>query len=183
MGETRETPQRPGDPVLWEEGQSLCYPRNPPSEVLAPAPAQIALAPYQHLEEDMQSLKQVLEMKNQQIHLQEKKIIELEKLVEKNIILEERIQVLQQQNEDLKARIDQNTVVTRQLSEENANLQEYVEKETQEKKRLSRTNEELLWKLQTGDPTSPIKLSPTSPVYRGSSSGPSSPARVSTTPR
>lgn len=131
----------------------------------------------------MQSLKQVLEMKNQQIHLQEKKIIELEKLVEKNIILEERIQVLQQQNEDLKARIDQNTVVTRQLSEENANLQEYVEKETQEKKRLSRTNEELLWKLQTGDPTSPIKLSPTSPVYRGSSSGPSSPARVSTTPR
>lgn len=32
---------------------------------------------------------------------------------EKNIILEEKIQVLQQQNEDLKARIDQNTVVTR----------------------------------------------------------------------
>ncbi|XP_012578741.1 PREDICTED: microtubule-associated tumor suppressor candidate 2 isoform X2 [Condylura cristata] len=144
---------------------------------------QIALAPYQHLEEDMKSLKQVLEMKNQQIHQQEKKIIELEKLAEKNIILEEKIQVLQQQNEDLKARIDQNTVVTRQLSEENANLQEYVEKETQEKKRLSRTNEELLWKLQTGDPTSPVKLSPTSPVYRGSSSGPSSPARVSTTPR
>ncbi|XP_077601559.1 microtubule-associated tumor suppressor candidate 2 isoform X1 [Crocuta crocuta] len=144
---------------------------------------EIALAPYQHLEEDMKSLKQVLEMKNQQIHQQEKKIIELEKLAEKNIILEEKIQVLQQQNEDLKARIDQNTVVTRQLSEENANLQEYVEKETQEKKRLSRTNEELLWKLQTGDPTSPVKLSPTSPVYRGSSSGPSSPARVGTTPR
>ncbi|XP_064349305.1 microtubule-associated tumor suppressor candidate 2 isoform X1 [Camelus dromedarius] len=145
---------------------------------------EVALAPYQHLEEDMKSLKQVLEMKNQQIHQQEKKIIELEKLAEKNIVLEEKIQVLQQQNEDLRARIDQNTVVTRQLSEENANLQEYVEKETQEKKRLSRTNEELLWKLQTGDPTSPIKLSPTSPVYRGSSSsGPSSPARVSTTPR
>ncbi|XP_058132997.1 microtubule-associated tumor suppressor candidate 2 isoform X1 [Dasypus novemcinctus] len=144
---------------------------------------EVALAPYQHLEEDMNSLKQVLEMKNQQIHQQEKKILELEKLVEKNIILEEKIQVLQQQNEDLKARIDQNTVVTRQLSEENANLQEYVEKETQEKKRLSRTNEELLWKLQTGDPTSPVKLSPTSPIYRCSSSGSSSPARVSTTPR
>ncbi|XP_012882742.1 PREDICTED: microtubule-associated tumor suppressor candidate 2 isoform X2 [Dipodomys ordii] len=144
---------------------------------------EIALAPYQHLEEDMKSLKQVLEMKNQQIHQQEKRIVELEKLAEKNIILEEKIQVLQQQNEDLKARIDQNTVVTRQLSEENANLQEYVEKETQEKKRLSRTNEELLWKLQTGDPTSPIKLSPTSPGYRGCASGPSSPARVSTAPR
>lgn len=44
-------------------------------------PLQIALAPYQHLEEDMKSLKQVLEMKNQQIHQQEKKILELEKLV------------------------------------------------------------------------------------------------------
>ncbi|ELW48339.1 Microtubule-associated tumor suppressor candidate 2 [Tupaia chinensis] len=74
---------------------------------------EVALAPYQHLEEDMKSLKQVLEMKNQQIHQQEKKIIELEKLAERNIILEEKIQVLQQQNEDLKARIDQNTVVTR----------------------------------------------------------------------
>ncbi|XP_039719290.1 microtubule-associated tumor suppressor candidate 2-like [Pteropus medius] len=144
---------------------------------------EVALAPYRHLEEDMTSLKQVLEMKSQQIHQQEKKIVELEKLAEKNILLEEKIQILQQQNEDLKARIDQNTVVTRQLSEENANLQEYVEKEAQEKKRLSRTNEELLWKLQTGDPTSPIKLSPTSPVYRGSSSGPSSPAKFSTTPR
>uniref|UniRef100_A0A8C8VP58 Microtubule associated scaffold protein 2 n=1 Tax=Pelusios castaneus TaxID=367368 RepID=A0A8C8VP58_9SAUR len=145
---------------------------------------EVALAPYQHLEEDTNSLKQVLEMKNQLIHQQEKRIMELEKLAEKNIILEEKIQVLQQQNEDLRARIDQNTVVTRQLSEENANLQEYVEKETEEKKRLSRTNEELLWKLQTAEPMSPVKLSPTSPtpIYR-CSSGPPTPAKVSTVPR
>nr|XP_025964712.1 microtubule-associated tumor suppressor candidate 2 [Dromaius novaehollandiae] len=145
---------------------------------------EIALAPYQHLEEDMNSLKQVLEMKNHLIHEQEKRIMELEKLAEKNLILEEKIQVLQQQNEDLRVRIDQNTIVTRQLSEENANLQEYVEKETEEKKRLSRTNEELLWKLQTGEAMSPVKLSPTSPtpIYR-CSSGPPTPAKVSTVPR
>ncbi|XP_054830294.1 microtubule-associated tumor suppressor candidate 2 isoform X2 [Eublepharis macularius] len=142
---------------------------------------EVALAPYQHLEEDMSSLKQVLEMKNQLIHQQERRILELERLAEKNLILEEKIQVLQQQNEDLRVRIDKNTVVTRQLSEENANLQEYVEKETEEKKRLSRTNEELLWKLQTTEPQSPVKLSPTSPtrIYR-SSSGPPTPAKVST---
>ncbi|XP_060090716.1 microtubule-associated tumor suppressor candidate 2 isoform X2 [Heteronotia binoei] len=142
---------------------------------------EVALAPYQHLEEDMNSLRQVLEMKNQLIHQQEKRIMELEKLAEKNLILEEKIQVLQQQNEDLSVRIHQNTVVTRQLSEENANLQEHVEKETEEKKRLSRTNEELLWKLQTAEPQSPVKLSPTSPtrIYR-SSSGPPTPAKVST---
>ncbi|XP_062983069.1 microtubule-associated tumor suppressor candidate 2 [Elgaria multicarinata webbii] len=145
---------------------------------------EVALAPYQHLEEDMSSLKQVLEMKNQLIHQQEKRIMELERLAEKNLILEEKIQVLQQQNEDLKVRIDQNTVVTRQLSEENANLQDYVEKESKEKKRLSRTNEELLWKLQTSEPMSPVKLSPTSPthIYR-SSSGPPTPAKVSIVPR
>ncbi|XP_050985776.1 microtubule-associated tumor suppressor candidate 2 [Labeo rohita] len=40
-----------------------------------------ALAPYQHIEEDLKSLKEVLEMKNQQIHQQELKISELEKMV------------------------------------------------------------------------------------------------------
>uniref|UniRef100_A0A673AT22 Microtubule associated scaffold protein 2 n=1 Tax=Sphaeramia orbicularis TaxID=375764 RepID=A0A673AT22_9TELE len=108
-----------------------------------------ALAPYQHIEQDLKSLKEVVEMKNQQIHQQEKKISDLEKVAQKNVFLEEKIQVLQQQNEDLKARIDKNLAVSRQLSEENANLQESVEKESTEKKRLSRNNEELLWRLQT----------------------------------
>ncbi|NXS07546.1 MTUS2 protein, partial [Neodrepanis coruscans] len=101
--------------------------------------------------------------------------------VEKNLKLEEKITMLQQQNEELRARIEQNTVITRQLSEENANLQEYVEKEVEEKKKLSRTNEELLWKLQEGDAISPVKLPPTSSTsfYRCSSEN-SSPAKVRT---
>ncbi|XP_009881134.1 PREDICTED: microtubule-associated tumor suppressor candidate 2 [Charadrius vociferus] len=141
----------------------------------------IVRAPYLHLEEDLKSLKHVLEMKNHQIHQQEKMIMELEKQVEKNFKLEEKITMLQQQNEELRARIEQNTVITRQLSEENANLQEYVEKEVEEKKKLSRTNEELLWKLQEGDAVSPVKLPPTSSTsfYR-CSSGDSSPAKVRT---
>uniref|UniRef100_A0A8C5J7I3 Microtubule associated scaffold protein 2 n=1 Tax=Junco hyemalis TaxID=40217 RepID=A0A8C5J7I3_JUNHY len=141
----------------------------------------IVRAPYLHLEKDLKSLKHVLEMKNLQIHQQEKMIMELEKQVEKNLKLEEKITMLQQQNEELRARIEQNTVITRQLSEENANLQEYVEKEVEEKKKLSRTNEELLWKLQEGDAVSPVKLppSPSTPFYR-CSSGNSSPAKVRT---
>ncbi|XP_023118522.2 microtubule-associated tumor suppressor candidate 2 isoform X2 [Amphiprion ocellaris] len=134
-----------------------------------------ALAPYKHIEEDLKSLKEVLEMKNQQIHQQELKISELEKIAEKNVYLEERVQVLQQQNEDLKERIDKNLAVSRQLSEENANLQVHVEKESNEKKRLSRTNEELLWRLQTGE-LSPRMSPSSSPIHRPSS-GPGSPAR------
>ncbi|KAF4081954.1 hypothetical protein AMELA_G00146190 [Ameiurus melas] len=115
-----------------------------------------ALAPYQHIEQDLKSLKEVLEMKNQQIHDQERKICHLEKVqAQKNIYLEEKVQVLQQQNEDLKARIDRNVALSRQLSEENANLQENVERESNEKKRLSRNNEELLWLLQTSPHLSP----------------------------
>uniref|UniRef100_A0A8C3A272 Microtubule associated scaffold protein 2 n=1 Tax=Cyclopterus lumpus TaxID=8103 RepID=A0A8C3A272_CYCLU len=136
---------------------------------------QDALAPYKHIDEDLKSLKEVLEMKNQQIHQQELKISELEKIAEKNVYLEERVQVLQQQNEDLKERIDKNLVVSRQLSEDNANLQVNVEKESNEKKRLSRNNEELLWRLQTGE-LSP-RMSPSSSPLHRPSSGPGSPAR------
>ncbi|TNN01166.1 hypothetical protein fugu_010548 [Takifugu bimaculatus] len=135
-----------------------------------------ALAPYKHIEEDLKSLKDVLEMKNQQIHQQDLKISELEKIqAEKNVYLEERLQVLQQQNEDLKIRIDKNIAVSRQLSEENANLQVNVVKESNEKKRLSRTNEELLWRLQTGE-LSPRMSPSSSPIHRVSSV-PGSPAR------
>ncbi|KAM6907522.1 microtubule-associated tumor suppressor candidate 2 [Xenentodon cancila] len=128
-----------------------------------------ALAPYQHIEQDLKSLKEIVEMKNQQIHQQEKKISDLEKVqAQKNVFLEEKVQILQQQNEDLKARIEMNLVLSRQLSEENANLQESVEKESTEKKRLSRNNEELLWRLQT----SPLMSPTSSPLHRSFSTSP-----------
>ncbi|XP_031728471.1 microtubule-associated tumor suppressor candidate 2 [Anarrhichthys ocellatus] len=127
-----------------------------------------ALAPYQHIEQDLKSLKEVVEMKNQQIHHQEKKISDLEKVAQKNVFLEEKVQVLQQQNEDLRARIDNNLVLSRQLSEENANLHDSVGKESTEKKRLSRNNEELLWRLQT----SPLMSPASSPLHRSFSTSP-----------
>ncbi|XP_047183226.1 microtubule-associated tumor suppressor candidate 2 isoform X2 [Scophthalmus maximus] len=127
-----------------------------------------ALAPYQHIEKDLKSLKEIVEMKNQQIHQQDKKISDLEKVAQKNVFLEEKVQVLQQQNEDLKTRIDMNLALSRQLSSENSNLQESVEKESTEKKRLSRNNEELLWRLQT----SPLMSPASSPLHRSFSTSP-----------
>lgn len=56
----------------------------------------------------------------------------------------------------------------RQLSEENANLHESVEKESTEKKRLSMNNEELLWRLQT----SPLMSPASSPLHRSFSTSP-----------
>lgn len=48
----------------------------------------------------------------------------------------------------------------RQLSTEQAVLQESLQKESKVNKRLSMENEELLWKLNNGDLSSPRKVSP-----------------------
>lgn len=63
------------------------FPAESPSVSVSLIPCsrhQEALAPYQHIEQDLKSLKEVVEMKNQQIHQQEKKITDLEKVVGSN---------------------------------------------------------------------------------------------------
>lgn len=58
----------------------------------------------------------------------------------------------------------------RQLSTEQAVLQESLQKESKVNKRLSMENEELLWKLNNGDVVgSPRKVLPTSPSHSFSS--------------
>lgn len=116
-----------------------------------------------YLEQELESLKVVLDIKNKQIHQQDKKLMQMDKLVEKNVKLDECLKKVQQENEDLKARMDRHAALSRQLSTEQAVLQESLQKETKVNKRLSMENEELLWKLQNGDLSSPRKISPSSP--------------------
>ncbi|KAI5105198.1 microtubule-associated tumor suppressor 1-like A isoform X2, partial [Silurus meridionalis] len=115
-----------------------------------------------YLEQELESLKVVLDIKNKQIHQQDKKLMQLDKLLEKNVKLDECLKKVQQENEDLKARMDKHAALSRQLSTEQAVLQESLQKETKVNKRLSMENEELLWKLQNGDLSSPRKMSPSS---------------------
>ncbi|XP_036424564.1 microtubule-associated tumor suppressor 1 homolog A isoform X1 [Colossoma macropomum] len=116
-----------------------------------------------YLEQELESLKVVLDIKNKQIHQQDKKLMQMDKLMEKNVKLDECLKKVQQENEDLKARMDRHAALSRQLSTEQAVLQESLQKETKVNKRLSMENEELLWKLQNGDLSSPRKTSPSSP--------------------
>uniref|UniRef100_A0A8C5P7P6 Microtubule-associated tumor suppressor 1 n=1 Tax=Leptobrachium leishanense TaxID=445787 RepID=A0A8C5P7P6_9ANUR len=122
------------------------------------------------LEQELESLKAVVEMKNEKLHQQEKKLMQVEKLVETNNILVEKLNKSQQENEDLKARMANHIAVSRQLSTDQEFLQKSLEKESKANKRLSMENEELLWKLHNGDICSPKKLSPSSPgiSFRGS---------------
>ncbi|XP_051514179.1 microtubule-associated tumor suppressor 1 homolog isoform X2 [Myxocyprinus asiaticus] len=113
-----------------------------------------------YLEQDLESLKVVLDIKNKQIHEQKKKLMQFDKLMERNVKLDECFKKLQQENEDLKARMDKHAALSRQLSTEQEVLQESLQKESKVNKRLSMENEELLWKLHNGDLSSPHKISP-----------------------
>ncbi|KAM9381821.1 microtubule-associated tumor suppressor 1 [Phaethornis superciliosus] len=116
-----------------------------------------------YLEQELESLKAVLEIKNEKLHEQDIKLMKMEKLLENNTILMEKLNKVEQENEELKARMDKHMELSRQLSTEQAVLQESLEKESKVNKRLSMENEELLWKLHNGDLCSPRKLSPSSP--------------------
>ncbi|NXW30932.1 MTUS1 protein, partial [Phaetusa simplex] len=116
-----------------------------------------------YLEQELESLKAVLEIKNEKLHQQDIKLMKMEKLLENNTILMDKLKKVQQENEELRARMDKHMELSRQLSTEQAVLQESLEKESKVNKRLSMENEELLWKLHNGDLCSPRKLSPSSP--------------------
>ncbi|KAM6261279.1 microtubule-associated tumor suppressor 1 isoform 2-T2 [Porphyrio hochstetteri] len=115
-----------------------------------------------YLEQELESLRAVLEIKNEKLHEQDIKLMKMEKLLENNTILMDKLKKVQQENEELKARMDKHMELSRQLSTEQAVLQESLEKESKVNKRLSMENEELLWKLHNGDLCSPRKLSPSS---------------------
>uniref|UniRef100_A0A8C5I264 Microtubule-associated tumor suppressor 1 n=1 Tax=Gouania willdenowi TaxID=441366 RepID=A0A8C5I264_GOUWI len=115
-----------------------------------------------YLEQELESLKVVLDIKTKQLHQQEKKLMEIDILMEKNMKLDENLRKVQQENEDFKARMERHSALSRQLSSEQAMLQETLQKESKVNKRLSMENEELLWKLHNGDLSSPRKVSPTS---------------------
>ncbi|KAL1023827.1 hypothetical protein UPYG_G00046850 [Umbra pygmaea] len=136
-----------------------------------------------YLQQELDSLKVVLEIKTTQLHQQDKKLMQMDKLVETNVKLEERLNKVLQENEDYRARMDKHTALSRQLSSEQALLQQTLQKESKVNKRLSMENEELLWKLHNGDLASPRRLSPSSPFHspRNSASFSSSPAPLSPT--
>lgn len=118
-----------------------------------------------YLEQELESLNVVLDIKTKQLHQQEKKLLHMDTVVDKSVKLDEDRRKAQQENEDLKARMTRHAALSRQLSTEQAVLHESLQKESKVNKRLSMENEELLWKLHNGELSSPRRLSPTSPSH------------------
>ncbi|NWI84148.1 CCD69 protein, partial [Dryoscopus gambensis] len=64
-------------------------------------------------EQELESLHFVIEMKNEHIHSLDKKLLHLETVEERNLVLEEKVKTLQQENEDLQVRTQNHFVMAR----------------------------------------------------------------------
>ncbi|KAA0709278.1 Coiled-coil domain-containing protein 69 [Triplophysa tibetana] len=98
-------------------------------------------------EQEQESLLFVIEMKRERLQDQRNKLLQMEELVEKNLALEDQLLHALQQNEDFRVRIDNYQSLIQQLSKEQNDLQEALEKQSLQSQKLSLEKEELLFKL------------------------------------
>ncbi|XP_017330640.1 coiled-coil domain-containing protein 69 [Ictalurus punctatus] len=104
-------------------------------------------SPGEFWEQEQESLLIVIEMKSERLLEQGNKLRQMEALVEKNLALEDQVLQVLQQNEDLRVRIDNYQTLIHQLSKEQNELQEALEKQTLQRQKLVQEKEELLFKL------------------------------------
>ncbi|XP_061473401.1 coiled-coil domain-containing protein 69 [Rhineura floridana] len=116
-------------------------------------------SPSQFWEQELESLHFVIEMKNERIHNLDKKLLNLETAMERNLLLEEKVKTLQHENEDLQVRMQNHVAVSRQLSDELLTLRESLEKESQLRAQAHREKEELLYQVLSSDSAHPFPLS------------------------
>ncbi|XP_052672416.1 coiled-coil domain-containing protein 69 isoform X2 [Harpia harpyja] len=109
-------------------------------------------------EQELESLHFVIEMKNEHIHSLDKKLLNLETVVERNLLLEEKVKTLQQENEDLQVRTQNHLVMAKQLSEELLAARGALEKEAQLREQARREKEELLYRVLNGGDGTPFPI-------------------------
>ncbi|XP_060096277.1 coiled-coil domain-containing protein 69 [Heteronotia binoei] len=121
-------------------------------------------SPSQFWEQELESLHFVIEMKNERIHDLDKKLLSLETVMERNLLLEEKVKTLQQENEDLQVRMQNHLAVARQLSDELITLRQAMEKESQLREQAHREKEELLYRMLSGDPPHTFPIATEAPL-------------------
>ncbi|KAL3880072.1 hypothetical protein ACJMK2_032343 [Sinanodonta woodiana] len=108
---------------------------------------QAAIAPYRNLPKEIEGLRMVIEMRNDEIQKLRKQNMALEKQLEELPAAKEKIISLQQKVENLQAIVNLKTDHEKQLHEKCQNLMRKYDKESRAKKRLSMDYEELMWKV------------------------------------
>ncbi|KAJ8920030.1 hypothetical protein NQ315_011680 [Exocentrus adspersus] len=98
--------------------------------------------------QEVQSLRAVLELKQQEVGELRKALAEALQRAEILIGVEEKAQLLNARCEDLQLQLQRKSEYEQTLIQENQKLKESFKEETNQKKRLSQHNEELKWKLK-----------------------------------
>uniref|UniRef100_K7G9Y8 Coiled-coil domain containing 69 n=1 Tax=Pelodiscus sinensis TaxID=13735 RepID=K7G9Y8_PELSI len=108
-------------------------------------------SPSRFWEQELESLHFVIEMKNERIHDLDKKLLNLEMVMERNLLLEEKV----------KTQTQNHLKVTRQLSDELLVVREALDKESQLREQAHREKEELLYRVLNGisSPAFPVASS------------------------
>ncbi|KAM4677795.1 coiled-coil domain-containing protein 69 [Discoglossus pictus] len=108
-------------------------------------------SPGQFWEQELQSLHFVIEMKSELLREQDKRLLNHEATMDRNVTLEERVRSLQQESEALRVQTQNQAVVTMRLSEELLSTQASLEKEIQLREQLQRDKEQHLYRTVNGD--------------------------------
>ncbi|XP_056630138.1 uncharacterized protein LOC130440813 isoform X2 [Diorhabda sublineata] len=98
--------------------------------------------------QEVQSLRAVLELKQNEVAELRKSLAETNQRAEMLIGAEEKARVLNARCEDLQLQLERKADTEKSLIQENHKLQESFKEETIQKRRLSQYNEELQWKLK-----------------------------------
>ncbi|XP_029367668.1 coiled-coil domain-containing protein 69 isoform X1 [Echeneis naucrates] len=102
-------------------------------------------------ESEQESLLFVIEMKTERVQEQNRKLRQMEAVVEKNLSLEDQIAHVLQQNEDLRVRMDNCQTLIQQLSKEQRDLKVALERQITVNQKLSQEKEQLVFKLRHRD--------------------------------
>jgi len=114
----------------------------------ADAKVQAAVAKFQDLPKEVESLKVVVQMRSEEVHHLRMQNAELQRQVEDIPSLRQKIRTLEAKNEDLKEVLRVKIEAEKNIGSEHRRLVESFERESYENKRLSMQNEQLQWKLQ-----------------------------------
>ncbi|XP_016046151.1 coiled-coil domain-containing protein 69 isoform X2 [Erinaceus europaeus] len=118
----------------------------------------------QFWERELESLHFVIEMRNEQVHELDKRLVLMETVKERNLMLEEKVTILQQEYEDLHVRTRNQAAESRQLSEDLLGAQAALEQEVQRRRQLEQEKEELLFRVLGAQASPTFPLTPVTPT-------------------
>ncbi|KAM4035147.1 coiled-coil domain-containing protein 69 [Anomaloglossus baeobatrachus] len=116
-------------------------------------------SPGEFWEQEFHSLYFVIEMKNNLIKEKDKKLLNQQGMMERILALEDKMKMLQQENEALQERTQKHSTIAVCMTEELLSTKAALEKEVQLREQLQHDKEQHVYRAVSGDGSRPYSLS------------------------